>query len=486
MFSPRPLLRAAALPGVVLLSSAVWASAGSAEPWLAAAPHQDAQVDPRHLVPDTPPMLTPRTPSCNDVPPTGPVDLPTLIDIALCRNPTTAASWAGVRGAAANVGITRGNYYPQVTVGFGPQLNRNRYFNVGNSVNSYTTTSVNSSANLAIDYLLFDFGGRRADVDAAQANERAALASFADTAQAVVIQTITAYNAVQAGIAAEAAAVANVAYLKTSFDSASARQRAGVVTPADGLQAETAYQQAQFTLVQARGNTQTARGQLAVAIGLLPQTPLDIAPSPPLPSTQMLSQDVGVLIDEAERLRPDIAIAKAQAQLAEANVRSARAAGRPVISTNASTGGSYANTQRDSVTSTVGISISVPLFTGYKLAYQVSAAQAALDQANADAAAAAQAAALNVWTNYTALDTQIKSLASARALVNSAQASADLAQGRFKAGVGTITDTLNAAAALATARQQLVASEYGVRNAQAQLARSIGTIGEAVDGMRTR
>jgi TolC family type I secretion outer membrane protein len=467
--------------GVLLAASPL-----TAEPWLAPTAHQDKQVDPRHLVPHTPPQITARTPVCSDQPPVVPVELTALIDIALCHNPITAASWAQVRGAAANIGIARGNYYPQVTVGFGPQLNRNRYFNANNIGGSTTTTSVNSSANLAIDYLLFDFGGRRAEVDSAQANERAALANFADTAQGIVIDTITAYNAVQAGVAAEAAAAANVAYLKISLDSARARNRAGVATPADTLQAETAHEQAQFTLVQAKGNTQTARGQLAVVIGLLPQTPLILAPTPPLPSTQLLAQDVGALIDEAQRLRPDIAAAKAQGEVAEANVRSARALGRPTISTGASTGASYANTQRDSVTTTVGVSLSVPLFTGYKLAYQVSAAQAALDQANAQTAVTEQAAALNVWTNYTALDTQIRSLASARALVKSAQASADLAQGRFKAGVGTITDTLNAASALATAQQQLVASEYGVRNAQAQLARSIGTIGEAVDEMRTR
>lgn len=476
MFSRNPLLLGLLLAGSPL----------AAAPWLAAPPHEDAQVDPRHIIPHTPPMLSARTPVCSDAAPTVPVDLPALIDIALCRNPVTAVSWAAARGAAANTGVARGNYYPQVTVGFGPQINRNRYFNPNYSGGSRTTTSLNSTANLAIDYLLFDFGGRRAGVDAAQANERAALANFADTAQAVVIQTITAYNAVQAGVAAEAAAAANVTYLRTSLDSARARQRAGVTTSADSLQAETAYEQARFTLVQAQGNTQTSRGQLAVTVGLLPQTPLTLAPSPPLPSAQLLAQDVGGLIDEAQRLRPDIAAARAQSAVAEANLRSARAAGRPTISTNASTGASYANTQRDSITTSAGISLSIPLFTGYKLAYQVSAAQAALDQANAQTAVTQQDAALNVWTNYTALDTQIRSLASARALVASAQASADLAQGRFKAGVGTITDTLNAASALATARQQLVASEYGVRNAQAQLARSIGTIGEAVDEMRTR
>ncbi|WP_166430548.1 TolC family protein [Polymorphobacter arshaanensis] len=409
-----------------------------------------------------------------------------LIDVALCRNPITAASWAGVRVAAANIGVARGNYYPQITVGAGPQLNRNRYFNPNNIGGSTTTTSLNSTANIAIDYLLFDFGGRSAEVDAARASERVALANYADSAQSVVFNTIAAYNALQAAIAAEAATEANVAYLKNSLDNARGRMRAGVTTPADSLQAETAYEQARFTLVQAQGNTQVARGQLAVAVGLLPQTPLQLAPTPPLASVDMLGRNIDSLLDEAQRLRPDIAAARAQSAVAEANVRSAQALSKPSISTSASSGASYADTQRDSVTTAVGISLTVPLFTGYRYAYQVTAARAALDQANAQTKVTEQSAALDVWNNRSALETQLKSLSSARALIRSAQASADIAQGRFKAGVGTITDTLNAASALATARQQLVAAEYGVRDAQAGLAKSIGALGETVDSMRTR
>ena len=75
-------------------------------------------------------------------------------------------------------------------------------------------------------------------------------------------------------------------------------------------------------------------------------------------------------------------------------------------------------------------------------------------------------------------------LATARELINSATASADIAQGRFKAGVGTFTDLLNAQSALASARQQLVSADFGVRDAQATLARAVGQIGDAVDGMR--
>jgi outer membrane protein TolC len=78
----------------------------------------------------------------------------------------------------------------------------------------------------------------------------------------------------------------------------------------------------------------------------------------------------------------------------------------------------------------------------------------------------------------------LSSLATARVLVKSATQSADLAQGRYKSGAGTYADLLNAQNALASARQQLVQSEFNVRTANAQLARAVGGIGEAIDEQR--
>ena len=126
----------------------------------------------------------------------------------------------------------------------------------------------------------------------------------------------------------------------------------------------------------------------------------------------------------------------------------------------------------------------MPIFNGWDRTYRRAAAQAEVERNVALVEQTRQQAGLDVFTNATNLDTQIRVLATARVLIDSATASANIAQGRFKAGVGTFTDLLNAQSALANARQQLVSADFGVRNAQAQLARSIGSIGDAVDDLR--
>lgn len=452
-----------------------------------------ASDDPRGLLTAARPGLTAATPACA-TPPPGPLTLPDLVDLALCRNPATAVAWAASRTAAAQVGIARASELPTASASFGPTLSRidtfgGQRFTLPTGQNFSATqnsTSFGSTANLALDYLLFDFGGRRARVENARASQRAALSQFADTAQTVALDTVTAYNGLQANLAAATAAAASVAFAHSSFDLADGRQRAGVATPADTLQARTSLAQAELTLAQARGNVRTSQGTLAVTVGLPPTTRLELAPTLPLASADKLGRDVDQLIAEAERLRPDLAVARANLDAAQASVRAARSDTRPSLSATAQDNLNYANSVNDQNVGSIGLSVSIPLFNGYDRTYRLTAARSEADRNAALFEQTRQQAGLDVFTQATALDTQIRVLATARDLINSATASADIAQGRFKAGVGTFTDLLNAQSALANARQQLVSADFGVRDAQARLARAVGRIGDQIDDLRSR
>lgn len=447
--------------------------------------------DPRGILPVAPPPVSSLQGPCGEVPARA-LTLPDLVDIALCRNPATSASWAGVRAAAAQIGIAKSAQLPSANFSVGPTLSSSKSFqdtgfidSNGNLVGgSSVLTQVNSSARLAVNYLIFDGGARRANIDAASAQQRAAIASYADTAQGVVLNVITAYNRLAANRAVEAANLANLAFARQSRDLASGRKRAGVATGADQLQAETAFAQAELTLIQTRGAIATAAAQLAVTTGLPPTAKLDLAPTAPLASGDRLKLGADALIADAERLRPDIVAAKANVDAAAANVRSAQSAGRPSLSATAANTLSAFDTSIDRNVASAGVSLSVPLFSGWNTRYNIAASRARLEQQTALAEQTRQQAGLDVYSTYVALDNALSSLTTARVLVQSATLSADLAQGRYKAGVGTFADLLNAQSALASARQQLVQSEFNVRTTNAQLARAVGSIGEAVDETR--
>lgn len=447
--------------------------------------------DPRGLIPVVRPPVSAGQAACGEVPARA-LTLPDLVDVALCRNPQTSVSWAGVRAAAADIGIARSAQLPTVDIGIGPTLNSSRSFRDtgfidanGNFVGgSSVLTQANSSANLAVNYLLFDGGGRRARIDAAVAQQRAALANYADAAQGVVLNVVTAYNSLAANRALEAANLANVTFARQSRDLAAARQAAGVATGADRLQAETQLSQAELTLIQTRGAIATAAAQLAVAVGLPPTRGLDLAPVAPLAGGALLRTGAEQLIAAAERLRPDIIAARANTDAAAANVRSAQSAGRPSLTVQARNGLSAIDTSLDRNVASAGLSLSVPLFSGWNTRYTIASARAQLEQQQALAEQTRQQAGLSVYSSFVALDNALSSLTTARALIASAAASAELAQGRYRAGFGTYADLLNAQSALASARQQLVQSEFNVRTNNAQLARAIGSIGEAIDAER--
>ncbi|WP_439544935.1 TolC family protein [Sandarakinorhabdus sp.] len=433
------------------------------------------QADPRSLLPAD------RAGGCEL--PAKPLALADAVDLALCRNPRTAAAWAAAQAAAAQAGAARGPLLPQIDAQIGPTLNRSQSFRDtgfvdgngqiiggGASTVSNTTTTVR----LGLNWLVIDGGARAGRIAAADANARALQAQFDDSAQGVILEVVSAWNALAANRAVEEANRANLAFARQSRDLAAARKAAGVATGADALQGETQAAQAELTLIQTRGNVASAAGRLAVAMGLPPGTALLLEQLAPLAAAPALQAGADALISQAETLRPDLRAARAQVEAAEANERVARSAGRPSVGFQAANTLSALDESIDRNLSSAGISLSIPLFSGWATRYQIAQTRAQRAQQTAVLEQVRQSAGLAVWQAYVALENALASLTPANALLRSAGESADLAQGRYQAGTGTFADLLNAQNALAAARQQFVQAEFGVRTAQAELARAVG------------
>ena len=116
----------------------------------------------------------------------------------------------------------------------------------------------------------------------------------------------------------------------------------------------------------------------------------------------------------------------------------------------------------------------MPIFEGLAPAYDALAARAASDAARARADAAGQRVSLDVWTSYQGQLTAGRRLETARDLLASARASADVARGRYQEGVGSILDLLTAQAALETAQAEDVRARFDYLVSLAQLARASG------------
>ncbi len=423
----------------------------------------------------------------------GALNLPEVVNLALCNNPQTREAWASARVQAAQIGISKASYLPS------PSLTAS-----GNRSRIDTAPSVyQRNLGLSLSYLLYDFGTRAANLENARQLLDAATATQDSTVQAVFLSAVQAFYQTQATLAALNAARESERAAKESFAAAEARYATGSATPADKLQAQTAYSQSTLNRITADGNMKNAKGALANMLGLDANRDVSLVAAngfsaqqssftnpPKLDVTtptkgagyaeegdalKVFERDVAALIEEARQRRPDIYAATAQVKAAESNVDAARASGKPSISLTASTNQS-ANAGVISRGSSAGINLSVPIFSGFAPTYRIRAAEAQVETQKAKLEGLRLKVALDVWTAYQNLTTATQSLRSTADLLNSAEQSERVALGRYKAGVGSMLDVLNAQSALASARQQRIQSTFSWNISRATLAQAMGSL----------
>lgn len=400
-----------------------------------------------------------------------PLNLADVVDLTLCNNPQTRSLWASARTQAANVGVAMSAYLP--TLSAQGTMSRN-FSNSAGQKNSYNSRNVSLTAS----YLLFDFGGRSATLENAKQLLVAASATRDATLQANFLAAVQSYYALLSARANVDALQVTEASAKESLAAADARYMAGVATPADKLQAQTALSQAKLNLITAQGNERSAQGTLANIMGFDASQPFSLAVLPESTPDPVVEQDIGKLIEEARQKRPDLQAAEAQIKAAEAQLSVTRATGLPTISLGASTGTQNISGAPNTNSSSIGVTLNVPLFTGTRNTYQNRAAEYQLEGKVAARDLLANQVALDVWKAYQTLLTYSQSLIAASDLVLSAEQSERMTLGRYKAGVAnmSILDVLNAQSVLASARQQRVAALYNFQASRLALAQAIGQL----------
>lgn len=414
-------------------------------------------------------MLPPGAAPCAPAPKARALGLAEVVDLALCNNPQTRAAWASARVQAGLAGVARSAYLPTLGASVGSSRNRSRV--EGQDAVSKTV----DSASLSAAWLLYDFGVREANLENARQLLAAAVATQDSTRQGVFLSALQAFYQVHALQAALDAALLAEKSAGESLSAAEARYRAGSATPADRLQAQTALSQATLVRIRADGDLKNARGTLANAIGIDAQQPVLLAPLATQAPPRDFDRDVSALIEEARRQRPDLSAAEAQLKAARASVDANRAAHLPSVSLTA-TPAWQDSSGLTTHSSAIGVSVSIPLFSGFNQTYKVRTAEAQAELKAAQRDQLQLQVALDVWKAYQNLSTATQSIRTTADLVASAEQSEKVALGRYKAGVGSILDLLSAQSALASARQQRVQSTYDWNVSRATLAQSIGAL----------
>lgn len=363
-------------------------------------------------------------------------DLNALVDEALRANPNVASAKAALRQALENKEAQRGNVFPNVQGAFAGSRNRDATGVVQPTLQSGTPLYNLFTPQVTISYLPDVFGANRRAVESLAAQAEASRFQL-DATYLTLTANVVSTAIQEAGLRLQVAGTGQVIALERESLAVLRRDlELGAIAEADVYAQEAALAQLQGTLPPLIRQLHQARDQLAVLTGRLPaafEEPIIELDQLVLPKDLPL----GVPSQLVER-RPDVRAAEAQLHAATAQVGVAIANLLPQVTLTGDVG-STATLLGDLFKPgtgfwSVGANATQTLFAGGTLIHRKRAADAALEQAEAQYRAAVLIAFQNVADALHALDTDAEALNAASRAQQAAQMSLGVSQHQLELG----------------------------------------------------
>jgi outer membrane protein len=400
--------------------------------------------------------------------------LPDLVDIAEKNNPETRALWEQAKQRAAAAGIARSTLFPTVAALASASYNQYSLF----VTRFYHEDLATFPATLSVNYTVFDFGARDANIDQARANLLAADFTFNDAHRKVIFEVAEAYYRLLDAMSQEDAAQATLTDAQTVQRAIEARLANGLATLPDVLEARAAAAQAQYELASIRGLEDIAHGVLANVLSVAPSVPFRVEDVSEAPLPTAVEEPVETIIARALGQRPDLLAEVARLRSTDGTIRGARAAYYPTFSFSGDWGhrNSYGSQNFNPVISShiypysAQLNLSWTIFDGGARRNELASAESQRREAQAQLAASRDQIENEIWTAYSNLKTAQRQREAADALLEAAEQSYSAATRSFQAGVRTFIDVTTAQRDLARARTAEATARVQVLIALADLA----------------
>jgi outer membrane protein len=423
--------------------------------------------------------------------------LPELIDIAESHNPATRISWENARTAALAVGIAKAAYLPSLSASVvgAYQSDKNTVTALGTQTSGSSSAHGSISA-LSMQWLLFDFGERSANVAAAEQGSAIANISFTAIHQQIIYRVCLAYYAHAAAQARVTTADKALTNAKEVQAAAEARYAHEVGTTIEVAQARQLTAQAELGSVQAKGQEQDTYMALIGAMGISPLTQMTIAQLGQRAMTPDLMDPIQQIVTDALARRADVLSAFAAHQASLDRLKAAKAEFMPKIflsgTASYSTNGfdiptipgfgqqpATVNIGGNNFGGTVILGLTIPIYDGgvrhaleHQALSEVARTDAMLDQVRDDATR-------EIVTAGNGVKTSLAALTASRASASAAQVVFDASLDAYRNGVGSITDVTRAETLLLEANNASTDAYSQALTSAATLALSAGTLGNA-------
>lgn len=393
--------------------------------------------------------------------------------IALRLHPSLDIARAEILSAQGRAQAARSALVPNITLGssYDRVIDLHSGQTAGGASGSGSSGGFNTSA--TVSQLLFDFNHTRDLVRQSEALARAAQHGLTTAQNDLVLNVKDAYYTYVQDQRLVQTQEANLANTQAQLALAQARLEAKLGAPSDVVQAQTAVGSASQLLAEARQTALTSRLTLATAMGIDPRTPIQASTSNEEPP---VGDDLNVFVDAALKNRPEIRQLEETARAAGYELSAARSTNAPNIGLDVSVGSRGLNDPVSNPSGTIGVSVTWRIGDGGQTAGLVKQARADIVIAKANLTLTSQTVVQDVSQAYADLRSSEQRSTIAASQVANATELVRLAEGRFRAGIGTFLEVTTAQSSLVAAQVAQINQEAAIQQARAALRRAMGQI----------
>jgi TolC family type I secretion outer membrane protein len=394
---------------------------------------------------------------------------------AYLTNPTLAAQRASMRATDEQVAQANSQWKPSLSMSTG----------ITTTYTSGTTaaTSTNSpSLTVSMSQPLYRGGRIEAGIDVAEANVLGARARLRTTEQTVLASVVEAYMGVLRDQAVLQLNTNSEQVLQGELAAARNRFQLGAATSTDVATAESRLSNASASRIQAEGAFRSSLSNFERIVGVAPSNMT--TPEALLLLPNSLEEAIAVALSES----PTVLTAFYSEEAAQASLRSANGARLPTVSLSASTSRrppSWPDWAPPTFTSSIGVSVSVPLYQAGGEFSSIRSARENLSASRLSLEDARRTVRQSVTQSWQGLATARAQILARGDQVRASESALRGFRQEYEVGARTLLevlnaeqDLLNARVSLVTSRRDEVVASYNLLSAMGRL--TAQTLGLAV------
>ena len=391
------------------------------------------------------------------------LSLQECIDIALKSHPDIKGALHTVRIGESRIGQAQSGYYPQIESQSGYSRSGSDYPYVESPSNSYSS-SINLKQNI------YDFGRRSARNQIAELNRDSSQEDLEEISAIVILRVRQAYYSVLQTTENTAVAKKSVDQFQSHLELANAFFEVGLKPKFDVTKAEVDLSNAKLDLIRAENTLRIAKATLNNAMGM-PGAPDYHLENELLPEEIDLSLEN--ILERAYENRHDLKSILLRQESAQKNLDLNRSGHYPSITGNASYGYGGHDFPLGGGWS-FGGSLHIPIFSGFLTQSQILEAKENIAVIDAQVELMKQNIRLEVEQAISNLREAVSRIETTGVIVRQAEENSELAEGRYRSGVGTPIEVTDALLSLNQAQISRIAALTDFKIRQATLEKAMG------------